>query len=51
MMLGQDKYLKDEVKVMRLLHDYKLPVRTSCVHKSKSDGVAFMQDGGEKPPG
>jgi hypothetical protein len=51
MMLGQDKYLKDEVEVMRLLHDYKLPVRTSCIRKSKSKGVAFMQDGVKKPPG
>jgi hypothetical protein len=48
---GAGQISKDKVEVMRLLHNYKLPVRTSCICESESKGVAFVQDGGKKPPG
>lgn len=48
---GQDHYPKTVVEATRLLNDYRVNPRVQCVRDDPREGVAFVQDRGNKREG
>ncbi len=48
--MGQDQFPKTIVETQHLLNDYKMPSRQHHVKEPDSNGVAFLQNGGNPAP-